>query len=132
MVLIWICRLLCQLRKWWFYIKNNIKFTGKIYIKIKRFWDIIVFAFFIIELSLVGLFFIPSIFGIKAYIVTSGSMEPELPVGSLIYVKSTDKEILEIGDSITFYINVVNLRLFPLFFNTFFIYYLLSFLHISS
>lgn len=40
--------------------------------------------------------------GIKPYAVLSGSMEPEYPVGSLIYVKNVDTNKLKVGDDITF------------------------------
>lgn len=41
-------------------------------------------------------------FGIQVYVVLSGSMEPDYPTGSLIYVKPTEPSMLEIGDVITF------------------------------
>lgn len=41
------------------------------------------------------------ILGYKFMIVTSGSMEPRLPVGSLIIVTPIDYEDLEIGDIVT-------------------------------
>ena len=40
--------------------------------------------------------------GIKPYAVLSGSMEPEYPVSSLIYVKNVDTNKLKVGDDITF------------------------------
>ena len=39
--------------------------------------------------------------GIQTYIVLSGSMEPKIPVGSLVMVNSNDKETQE-GDVITY------------------------------
>lgn len=42
------------------------------------------------------------LFGINMYTVLSGSMEPEYPVGSLIYVKETPADQLQVGDVITF------------------------------
>ncbi len=42
------------------------------------------------------------------YVVKSGSMEPDLPVGSLIYVKKYKNDLyshIEVGDDITFYLN---------------------------
>ena len=42
------------------------------------------------------------IFGIRPMTVLSGSMEPEYPVGSLIYVKPVDYRDLQVGDVITF------------------------------
>lgn len=40
--------------------------------------------------------------GLTPYAVLSGSMEPELPVGSLIYVKHVDPTEVHVGDAITF------------------------------
>lgn len=42
--------------------------------------------------------------GITPYVVTSGSMEPELHVGSAVYVKKVDPKDLKPGDIITFHI----------------------------
>ncbi len=39
------------------------------------------------------------------YVIQSGSMEPTLPVGSLIYVNHERPEDIEAGDIITFYAN---------------------------
>jgi len=65
----------------------------------KIFIDIIIF----IEIILVVLFLFPNILGIKTYVVTSGSMEPLYPTGSLIYVKKVDASEIKQGDAITFY-----------------------------
>ena len=71
-------------------------------LKIKKIWNIIstvlVAAVVIIALLLVGL----RIAGVQVYSVISGSMEPEYPVGSLIYVKSADPSEVKVGDVITF------------------------------
>ena len=48
-------------------------------------------------------FAIPKLFGFTPYMVASGSMEPEYPVGSLVYVKSVDPKEINVGDTITFY-----------------------------
>lgn len=42
------------------------------------------------------------LFGIEPYTVLSGSMEPEYPTGSLIYVVDTDTADIEVNDVITF------------------------------
>lgn len=42
------------------------------------------------------------LFGVEVYAVLSGSMEPEYPTGSLIYVKDVPLEELEVNDVITF------------------------------
>lgn len=43
--------------------------------------------------------------GLRPFVVLSGSMEPEYHVGSLIYVKDTAPEDIEVGDPITFVLN---------------------------
>ncbi len=47
----------------------------------------------------------PHIIGIQTFKVLSGSMQPSYPVGSLVYVKKTTPDNINIGDVITFYIN---------------------------
>ena len=42
------------------------------------------------------------LFGVQVYSVISGSMEPEYPVGSLIYVKEVKPSEVQVGDVITF------------------------------
>ena len=49
---------------------------------------------------------LPRLFGYETYDVVSGSMEPEIPVGSLLLVKPVeDKSTLAEGDIICFYNN---------------------------
>lgn len=45
---------------------------------------------------------IPKLFGLRPYNLLSGSMEPEIPKNSVIYVKRCDTSKLEAGDVITF------------------------------
>lgn len=59
---------------------------------------VLVTAVVVIAVLLVGL----RLFGVQVYSVISGSMEPEYPVGSLIYVKSADPSEVKVGDVITF------------------------------
>ena len=47
---------------------------------------------------------LPGLLGIHPLLVQSGSMEPEYPVGSMIYVKSTEGASLAEGDVATFYL----------------------------
>lgn len=54
-------------------------------------------------IALVAASLLPRLFGYTPYTVLSGSMEPQLPVGSLIYVHSVDPASLQPGDTITFY-----------------------------
>lgn len=46
---------------------------------------------------------LPSLLGYEMYNISSGSMEPQLPVGSLIYVKPVAPEELSEGEIITFW-----------------------------
>ncbi len=45
---------------------------------------------------------LPSLLGYQVYTVVSGSMEPEIPIGSIVYVKSAEPEEIEEGDIIAF------------------------------
>lgn len=51
---------------------------------------------------LVAAFWGPRLFGLQPYVVTSGSMEPQYPVGSLLYVRAVAPEQVEAGQAITF------------------------------
>ena len=44
----------------------------------------------------------PDFFGMKTYVVASGSMEPKLKIGDVVVVKETDKVNLIEGDIISF------------------------------
>lgn len=46
---------------------------------------------------------LPRLAGMETYVVVSGSMEPSIPVGSLVYSKETDPKTLIPGDVIVFY-----------------------------
>ncbi len=46
--------------------------------------------------------FLPKILGYQTYHVVSGSMEPEIPVGSLVLAKATEPEDVMAGDIIVF------------------------------
>ena len=45
--------------------------------------------------------YLPGLFGMRPYMVLSGSMEPGIPTGSLAYIKDT-KETYEPGDAVAF------------------------------
>ena len=63
----------------------------------------------VVTLLLVAVMYIPHLFGIKTYVVTSGSMEPEFPVGSLVYVEKVNPSEIKVGDTITFYLKETNI-----------------------
>lgn len=44
----------------------------------------------------------PSLFGIKSYVIVSGSMTPNINVGDIVFSKEVDKEELKEGDVISF------------------------------
>lgn len=46
---------------------------------------------------------VPRLFGFEVYNVVSGSMEPEIPVGSIVIVNEMDSEEIVEGDIIAFY-----------------------------
>lgn len=46
---------------------------------------------------------VPRIFGLHIYTVVSGSMEPAIPTGSLVYVRETAPEQVEAEEVIAFY-----------------------------
>jgi len=58
-----------------------------------------------IAVIFIVLFQAPNLFGIRSYVVTSGSMEPLYPVGSLIYVEQVKPEEIRVGEAITFHMN---------------------------
>ena len=44
----------------------------------------------------------PTIFGYERYVITSGSMDPTIPEGSVVYSEPTPADQLTVGDIITF------------------------------
>ena len=57
---------------------------------------------FVFLLILVLLLFVPNFIGFKTFSVISGSMEPNIPVGSLVYTKSIEFDDLIAGDIISY------------------------------
>lgn len=52
--------------------------------------------------ALAGILIIPKVMGYEEMAVLTGSMEPNYPVGSLIFVKEENPENLQVGDVITY------------------------------
>ena len=50
-----------------------------------------------------------SIFGCKAYVITTNSMSPKLKDGDVLITKKVNEEILKVGDIITFKKNGINI-----------------------
>ena len=60
-------------------------------------------AFIIIVIVLCLSLIVPRVFGISSYTVLTGSMEPSVPVGSVVYAKAIEPSLLESGDIVVFY-----------------------------
>ena len=80
------------------YETSMIKITKglKLFIKFLSF-SLVIFLLFL-AVSLFGV----RLFGVQVYTVLSGSMEPSYPVGSVIYAKEVDPDMLWVGDVVTF------------------------------
>ena len=69
---------------------------------IKRIWNLIgtllVLAVVVLAIALAGV----KLVGLEPFIVQSGSMEPDYPTGSIIYIKEVDVTTLKEWDVITF------------------------------
>lgn len=69
--------------------------------KIVKAYNIAVLAITAAAVLFVGIFTVPRLFSIRPFVVQSGSMEPAIPTGSVVFVNEKDKDI-KIGDVITF------------------------------
>ena len=58
--------------------------------------DVVIVLLLILVIAFAGV----RLVGLTPYAVLSGSMEPELPVGSLIYVRETDPSTIQAGDTV--------------------------------
>ncbi len=63
---------------------------------------LLIYNFTIIIKSIVVPNKTPSFFGIKTYIIISGSMQPYLDIGDIVIVKNAKEEDLKIGDVISY------------------------------
>ncbi|MBQ1205734.1 MAG: signal peptidase I [Clostridia bacterium] len=70
--------------------------------KAKKIWNIVSTVLVVIVVLFAILLVGVRLFGIQVYSVISGSMEPEYPVGSLIYVKDVDPSQIRVNDVITY------------------------------
>ena len=73
--------------------------------KAKRIWNVITTVLVVLIVILAILLAGVRLVGLKPFVVLSGSMEPEYPTGSLIYVKKVDPFQLKERDVITFMLN---------------------------
>lgn len=68
--------------------------------------NVIGIGMIIAMIALYSLLVLPGIFGYQMYNVITGSMEPSIPVGSLIYVSVMEPEGIKEKDVIAFYSSV--------------------------
>ena len=68
----------------------------------RKIWNIFTTVIVIIVVLFALLLVGARLVGLQVFTVLSGSMEPEYPTGSLIYVKSVDPHDIEVRDVITF------------------------------
>ena len=59
----------------------------------------------VVLLAAAAVILVPMLLGYKEMAVLSGSMEPTIPVGSLVYVKPVEASELEAGDVCTYYLS---------------------------
>ena len=59
----------------------------------------------VVLLAAAAVVLVPMLLGYKEMAVLSGSMEPTIPVGSLVYVKPVEASELEVGDVCTYYLS---------------------------
>lgn len=69
---------------------------------VKKVWSITTTVIVVLVVVFAVLLIGVRLFGVQVYSVISGSMEPEYPVGSLIYVKEVEPTEIDVGDVITY------------------------------
>lgn len=67
---------------------------------IKWFNRLVLFLTVLVCILMAG-FLVPRLFGIQPFVVLSGSMEPQIPTGSVVFVDTKDRDVSE-GDIITY------------------------------
>ncbi len=71
---------------------------------VKKICNILSTVVLVVLLAAAAIIFVPMLLGYKEMAVLSGSMEPAIPVGSLIYVKPVKATELQVGDVCTYYL----------------------------
>lgn len=69
---------------------------------LKRICNFLTTILILILLVLAIILIAPRLLGYQSLAVLSGSMEPQIPVGSLVFAKETEPSALEVGDVITY------------------------------
>lgn len=71
-------------------------------LRMRRLVNVLTTCVLIALVALVVAFLGVRLVGLTPYAVLSGSMEPQLPVGSLVYVRAADPATIQPGDAVTF------------------------------
>ncbi|HEY4538168.1 MAG TPA: signal peptidase I [Erysipelothrix sp.] len=72
---------------------------------LKRIISILTTLFTVFLMVIVLVLILPRVFNIRPFAVVSGSMEPHIKVGSVVYAKKTQFDKIEPGDVITYVLN---------------------------
>ena len=72
---------------------------------VKTICNILSTIILVVLLAAAAVILVPMLLGNKEMAVLSGSMEPTIPVGSLVYVKPIEASKLEVGDVCTYYLS---------------------------
>lgn len=72
---------------------------------LKKICNILITIILLLLLALAGALFLPKVLGYNMFNVVSGSMEPNIPVGAIVYTKEVPFEDIEVGDVISFRIS---------------------------
>lgn len=70
--------------------------------KLKRIWNRVTSVLVAVLVLFAALLWGARLVGLDVFVVQSGSMEPDYPTGSVVYVRAVDPAELEVGDVITF------------------------------
>ncbi len=71
----------------------------------KKIWNVTVTLLLVAAFALAVAFAGVRLVGLTPFTVTSGSMEPLYPVGSIVYVKKVTPSEIAVGDAITFHLS---------------------------
>ena len=72
---------------------------------VKKICNILSTLVLLVLLAAAAVLLVPMLLGYKEMAVLSGSMEPTIPVGSLVYVKPVEATDLQVGDVCTYYLS---------------------------
>ena len=71
-------------------------------VRLVKFFNDCVWTVTMLTFLMVAIFTIPQLFHIAPFVVRSGSMEPNIPTGSVVFVNKNITEDIRIGDIVTF------------------------------